>query len=308
MKITTLFLVALASLAIATPALAKQSRKKGKDPKLAPTASCEKTGASTKRCAIMGNSAELRLKISRAHPLILTLAEKPTFAIKDPYIGHQITEEFILFKLKKDKLPKGHSILVRTESMTLTIFFDVVPTGGDSQVEVVRADQAELDLEVEARVAEEAEQNEADYRQKLTDLDGRVKEEARAQLLTSVHSHGIKSQSPGGEVQSRHDFLVLRAKRSHRVGQERLIEISIEERKGNLFAISGITAMIKQGTAARKVDGGFRCSTMEVRPGKEVKCTVALGAIDKKLGRASVEIKVTGSGSRWVSIQGLDPR
>lgn len=299
MRIFHTFMAAALCLAHAQSASAAVTKKERPNVRKAgaePSAICEATGVSTKRCSVHGNSAELHVNISRAHPLLVTLDEPPNFTYKDPHIAYRITDTFILFKLKKDTLPKGHNLLLRTETMTISLFFHVVEGGGDSQVHIQRSDRVEQDRIVEERVAK--------LEKGLAKAAARL---ARKQILEEIHLGGSQVGKPAGQVRARHDFLVLRATDIIRLGKERLLKISIEERKGSSYPIGQITASVEQGGAKRNLDVGVRCTRRRVRPGKTVACTLSLGAIDKRRGRALVSVKVDGAdGQRSVSLDAVD--
>lgn len=306
---TRVTVVAIATLLCARPALGERKEKQA-TPKVEAgkeADGCESTGLSTKRCSISGDSAELHLRISNAHPVIVTLDELPSFTYNDPYIAHQVTEQFVLFKLRKDKLPKGHNLILRTESMTITLFFTVVSSGGDSQVHIERSDRAGQNRVVEARVAERTAALEREHAKALEGLEARAKSLARKQFLNQVFMDGSQVGKPAGAVRNRNDFLVLRATDTIRIGKERLLQISIEERKGAIFTIGSLSASLEQRGTKRTLDVDFRCERMVIRPGKTVRCTVSLGEIDKRSGRALISVRVDGAdGQRSVGLDSVD--
>tara|TARA_R110002073_G_scaffold336540_1_gene534881 strand:- start:4824 stop:5744 length:921 start_codon:yes stop_codon:yes gene_type:complete len=301
----TLLTVSIAILLGFTTTAAAKRRPAKATPAKAAADNCESIGESIKRCFVEGDADEVHLNISPDYPLIVTFEEKPDFAIGDNYIKANATDNHILFALKAARLPKGHKILVRTQTTTLTIHFKSVSKGADSQVQILRGDNEHRDLVVEQRVAAIRKELKAEYKQKLNTLDERANSIARKRLLQAIHEDGSQIARPSGEVRSRQDFLVLRAEKVLRIGNERFVLVTIEERKGDTFEIGNFTASVSHNGTKRSVDADFRCGSMAARPGQTVKCYISLGSIRKR-GKLSAQIKVEGaSGSRSVQLTGI---
>ena len=177
------------------------------------TAKCSPRGESIRRCLVEGDAVELRLRISRnGGKVFLTLDELPMMTLQDEYVSAAANEKSILFTLKDNRLPTGHKLIVKTSSMTLTIKFDVVSTKSDSQVQVVRADQAQKDMVVEERVRARVAQLEKEHRAALNALDAKAARIARKHTLNQLQDNqGGRIIPPAGEVRAREDFLVFRA-------------------------------------------------------------------------------------------------
>tara|TARA_R110002073_G_scaffold336530_1_gene534779 strand:- start:4485 stop:5051 length:567 start_codon:yes stop_codon:yes gene_type:complete len=184
-----------------------------------------------------------------------------------------------------------------------------VSSGGDTQVHILRASNADRDRLVEARVQARLAEYKSEHKKALNDLEKKAAILARQSLLNELHASGGSISSPSGEVRARNDFLVLRATKGIRIGKERLLQVSIEERKGDTFSIGEFNVTVTQNGAKRSVDADFRCSEMRVRPGKQVSCYVSLGTVDKSRGKASVDIAVAGEGGeRSVRLRKVDIR
>lgn len=296
-------------MALATTALAKPKQLKApaRKPSVVVPDLCKATGQSTKVCYVEGQTAEIHVNISRDYPILVMLDELPNFAYDDPYIQHQVTQEYVIFKLLRDKLPKGHNLILVSDSMTITLYFHEVKKGGDSQVHIQRADRAGQDQQVEARVAARVAELEAEHKKLLRDLDIRAERMAQKQFLDSVHNYGSHIGKPAGEVHARGDFVVLRATDVVRIGKQRLLLVSVEERKGDVFTIGDFSASVTQKGVKRSVDVQYRCARTRVRPGSVVRCTLSLGSIDKRKGRAIVKLRLAGAdGERAVSLDAVN--
>jgi hypothetical protein len=310
MKTTTSICIALFVVFSATMAIAAPKRKKGKRKAPAATATnCETTGVSIKRCYVDGDAAEFALTINRGSTLLVTLEEPPVFTSGDPYMQSEASDTSVLFKMRKDSLPKGHSLVIRTATTTITLMFSDVTSGGDSQVHIARADNAGRDSIVEARVEARLAEYKAEHKKALNNLEKKAARLSRDYLLNELHERGSRITAPAGAVRAREDFLVFRATKTVRIGKERFLQVSIEERKGDTFSIRDFKVEVTQKGAKRTLDADFRCGDMRVRPGKVVGCFVSLGGIDKKRGRALVDIVVVGEdGERSASLRGVDIR
>jgi len=301
MKTVTSICIALFLAFSATLAVAAPKRKPAPDMEgSSAAAKCEAKGKFVRRCLVEGNAAELPLRISKdGGQIFMTLGEPATLALKDKFITTQMQGNSVVFLLNENKIPKGHKIVIRTKSMVLTLTFKVVSSGSDSQVQIVRADKADRDLVVDERVRMRVAELEKEHRATLNALDAKAGRLARKRMLNQLQDNkGGRIAKPSGEVHAREDFLVFRALTTIRIGDDRVLEVSVEERKGDTFAIEKFNVSISQAGAKRALDPEFRCDAMRVLPGETVKCFISLGAISKRRGRAKVDIRVEGEDGR----------
>jgi len=310
MKTTTSICIALFLIFSATVATAAPKRKKGKkEAPVATKSNCETTGKSIKRCYVDGDAAEFALTINRGSTLLVTLEEPPVFASGDPYMKSEASDTSVLFKMRQGSLPKGHSLLIRTATSTITLMFSDVASGGDSQVHITRAGNENRDRLVEQRVKERLAQYKKEHLKALNELEAKAARLSRSNLLSELNADGGRITEPGGQTRAREDFLVFRATNAVRIGKERFLKISIEERKGDTFSIGEFKVSVSQNGTKKTVDVDYRCGAMRVRPGKTVACYLSLGSIDKKRGRAVVDVVVVGEdGERSARLSGVDIR
>lgn len=287
-----LYVLSLSSIALAAP------KDKQKTPEI-PSVKCESRGESIRRCYVLGDANELELRISKdGGQVFMTLEEPATMAFNDDYIETHFTEKSVLFTLKKNKLPKGHKLIVRTRSMILTLKFRVVTAKSDSQVQVLRAGQEDLDLAVLERVDTIQKELEEEHREALNDLEAKAARMSRQYILSEVHARGAKISEPGGDLRARENFLVFRATKVVRIGSEQLLKVTLQERGGDTFLVGQFKVLLSQGGATKELDTDFRCGSMSVRPGKKVACYISLGSIDRARGNVTIDIEAQGENKR----------
>lgn len=307
-KLALLSLMSLLAVPVIADAKPKKKVKKKQEATVKTenvSGQCSPTGETTRECFVKGSSAELHLNISKNYPLIVTFDEAPDFAYADPYIQGEANGNFILFRLKGGRLPRNHNLLVRTQTMTLTLYFHE-KTKGDSQVHIKKADRANVDAEVARRVAEAEEALKADYKKQLNALDERASQLARTHFLEEFVASGSDQGTPGGQIRARNDFLVLRALKAVRIGNERMLQVTVQERKGDAFTIGNIRTSLTQGDTGRELDSDFRCASLAVRPGATTDCYISLGSVSAKRGKAKVQVTVEGAaGQRSVTLSGV---
>lgn len=269
--------------------------------------------SSIKECLVYDGVAEFEIVVRPGAPVLVRLDEPmrqmTPHPDDDPYllIAASSSHKDVIYELRGDKLAKRHSTTITTESMVLTLRWRISDDSADSQVHISRGDRADKDEEVERRVAEQLKEWKDKYEQDYAALDARARRLAQKHLLSQVHK-GVSSEDPDRRP-TRDSFIVLRAERVVRIGDERFLRISVQNRDRPTLHIGTIRAWLERGKHREAIETIWMCDTTALRAGKRTPCTLAL-SLPEVPGKADrVRVRVDGRNKkRSVVLDGIDVR
>ena len=264
---------------------------------------------SVKLCTVTGNYAELSIRVTQGVPVLVKLApDQLSSSVRpDPNtlsFGEQ--DGLLVYEPLVRTFTRPIVAQLSTKSgVDITLRF-VMSENPDTQVHILRPDQAERDAACERKMDTLRSELAAEFQSKEASLARRTKNEGRKWVLSSILN---RFSSDAMKQIAFDDFLRIRARERIRMDDVVILKLEIDERKGQQVSLTRPRAFLVNGGARVPTTSDAVCSKLDLGPGDSTFCAVAVKLPSSTPDTARIDVVLEDSRSiRSVTLEGVDIR
>lgn len=225
------------------------------------------------------------LVVSFAEPVI-GMQPPPSSSYRASFQGKTAT----VIPIRRDPVP-GATVHFDTETVHVTLNLKPGPVA-DTQVLVVDPGRAGREEEVERRI-----------REAVGGFEERASARAEEVLLEEIAARGVEIVELDA-TPTRHDQVVLRARRTVRVGARRVLLVGIENRSGDELELKRVRVWVGGGAERELAGVRSRVGEERIAPNQEGMVAIGLPEAVVRGQRLRVRVEFTDS-ERDVEISGV---